>query len=52
MSNSVELLTDPISDIQKKYQIISDIVTKNNGKVHGSQSHITAANNLISGCIL
>jgi hypothetical protein len=27
MSNSLELLTGPIVDIQKKYEILSDIVT-------------------------
>ena len=37
MSNSIELLTGPISDIQKKYETLSDIVTEHNGKVHGSQ---------------
>ena len=39
MSNSFELLTGPIDTIQKKYEILSDIVTEQNGKVHGSQSH-------------
>jgi hypothetical protein len=37
MSNSFELLLGPIADIQKKYEILSDIVTEYNGKVHGSQ---------------
>jgi len=37
MSNSLELLQGPISEIQKKYEILSDIVTEYNGKVHGSQ---------------
>ena len=37
MSNSLELLTGPIETIQKKYEILSDIVTEYNGKVHGSQ---------------
>jgi len=37
MSNSFELLTDPIHTIQKKYEILSDIVSEYNGKVHGSQ---------------
>src|ERR671912_1153464 len=37
MSNSFELLTGSISDIQKKYEILSDIVSEANGKVHGSQ---------------
>jgi hypothetical protein len=44
MSNSFELLTGPIADIQKKYEILSDIVTEYNGKVHGSQSHIIQNN--------
>ena len=46
MSNSLELLTGPISEIQKKYEILSDIVTEYNGKVHGSQSHIGPGNNI------
>ena len=39
MSNSLELLTGPsVAEIQKKYEILSDIViTEYNGKVHGSQ---------------
>jgi hypothetical protein len=37
MSNSFELLTGPISETQKKYEILSDIVSEYNGKVHGSQ---------------
>lgn len=47
MSNSLELLSGPIDSIQKKYELLSDIVSEYNGKVHGSQSHIVA-NNLIS----
>ena len=40
MSNSFELLTGPIDTIQKKYEILSDIViVEHGGKVHGSQSH-------------
>ena len=46
MSNSFELLQGPITDIQKKYEILSDIVSEANGKVHGSQSHIGANNNM------
>ena len=38
--NSIELLSGSISEVQKKYEILSDIVTECNGKVHGSQSHI------------
>jgi len=39
MSNSFELLTGPTVDaIQKKYEILSDIViVEHGGKVHGSQ---------------
>ena len=37
MSNSFELLTGPIETIQKKYEILSDIVAEYGGKVHGSQ---------------
>ena len=45
MSNSLELLSSgDISEIQKKYEILSDIVTEYNGKVHGSQSHINGNN--------
>jgi hypothetical protein len=44
MSNSFELLTGPIDTIQKKYEILSDIVSEYNGKVHGSQSHIVPNN--------
>jgi hypothetical protein len=46
MSNSFELLTGSIQDIQKKYEILADIVTEYNGKVHGSQSHIVANNSM------
>ena len=37
MSNSFELFTGPIDTIQKKYELLSDIVSEYNGKVHGSQ---------------
>ena len=37
MSNSLELLQGPIAEIQKKYEILSDIVSEYNGKVHGPQ---------------
>ena len=37
MSNSCEILSGPIDVIQRKYEILSDIVTEHNGKVHGSQ---------------
>jgi hypothetical protein len=46
MSNSLELLTGSIQDIQKKYEILSVIITEYNGKVHGSQSHIVANNSM------
>ena len=46
MSNSLELLTGPVSEIQKKYEILTDIVSEANGKVHGSQSHIIAKNSM------
>ena len=37
MSNSFELLTGPVSEIQKKYETLSDIVIEASGRVHGSQ---------------
>jgi hypothetical protein len=41
MENSFELLTgSSVADIQKQYEILSDIVRDYNGKVHGSQYHI------------
>jgi len=46
MSNSFELLTGPIDSIQKKYEILSDIVSEANGKVHGSQSHMIQNNSM------
>jgi hypothetical protein len=46
MSNSLELLTGPLQDIQRRYEILSDIVTEYNGKVHGSQSHILPNNSI------
>ena len=46
MSNSFELLTGLIEILQKEYEILSDLVTEYNGKVHGSQSHIIAINNM------
>jgi hypothetical protein len=44
MSNSLELLSGPISEIQKEYEILSDIVTEVGGRTHGSQSHISPSN--------
>ena len=46
MSNSLELLQGSIADVQKKYEILSDIVSEANGKVHGSQSHIIAGSSI------
>ena len=46
MSNSLELLTGPIQDIQRKYEILSDIITELGGKTHGSQSHIMQNNSM------
>ena len=46
MSNSFELLTGPIDAIQKKYELLSDLVTEHGGKTHGSQSHNVANNSL------
>src|SRR5215213_11241061 len=43
--NSFELLQGPIETIQK-YEILSDIVSENNGKVHGSQSHMISNNSM------
>jgi hypothetical protein len=48
MSNSLELLQGSIADVQQRYEILSDIVSEANGKIHGSQSHIIAGNNSIS----
>ena len=46
-SNSFELLTGPIETIQKKYEILSDLViVEHGGKVHGSQSHIGTNNSI------
>jgi hypothetical protein len=46
MSNSFEYLQDSIVETQKKYEILSDIVTEYGDKVNGSQSHIIAINNM------
>ena len=46
MSNSFEYLQGSIAEIQKKYEILSDIVTEYGEKVHDSQSHIIAINNM------
>jgi hypothetical protein len=47
MSNSFEYLQGSIAEIQKKYEILSDIVSRYGGKVHGSQFHIIVANNTL-----
>ena len=46
MSNSLELLSGPIAEIQKKYEILNDIVMEYNGKVQGSQSNVMQDNSL------
>jgi hypothetical protein len=46
MSNSFELLTGPIETVQEKYEVLSDIVSEYNGKVHGSQSHMISNNSM------
>ena len=46
MSNSLELLSGPILEVQRKYEKLSDIVNEYNGKVHGSQSHVNG--NIVS----
>ena len=48
MSNSFELLSGPIDSIQKKYEILSDIViVEYKGKVHGSQSDTDSKTGLL-----
>lgn len=37
MSNSLELLSASITQVQKQYEVLSYIVIELNGKVHGSQ---------------
>ena len=37
MSNSFEFLQGSITDVQTKYEILSDIVIEVGGRVHGSQ---------------
>ena len=44
--SSLELLKGPIQDIQKKYEILTDISMEYNEKVHGSQSHIMQDNSM------
>jgi hypothetical protein len=52
MSNLFELLVGSIADILRKYEILSNIISEYNGKVHGSQLHIVAANNSIKSLIV
>jgi hypothetical protein len=47
MSNSFEYLQGSIVEIQKKYEILSDIVTEYGGKVHGSQRDTDSKTGLI-----
>ena len=42
----IELLQASIANIQKQYEMLSVIVTEHGGKVHGSQSHIIANNDI------
>jgi hypothetical protein len=51
MSNSLELITGSIDSVQKKYEILSDIISDQGGKTHGSQSHPTG-NNFLSWFIM
>ena len=46
MSNSLELISGPIAEIQKKYEILNDIVMEYNGKVQGSQSNVMQDNSI------
>jgi hypothetical protein len=47
MSNSFELLQGSIANIQKQYEMLSDIViVDHGGKVDGSQSHVIANNDI------
>jgi len=34
-----------VAEVQKKYEILSNIVSEYNGKIHGFQSHIVGTNN-------
>ena len=47
MSNSFELLQGSIANIQKQYEMLSDIViVEHGGKINGSPSHIIANKNI------
>ena len=41
MDNSFEYLQGSLDTIKKQYEFLSDIIRDCNGKVHGSQSHIS-----------
>jgi hypothetical protein len=45
MANSFELLLESRINIQKKYEVLSDIVRDYNGKVHGSVSYCNIVEN-------
>ncbi len=47
MSNSFELLQGSIKEVQKQYEVLSDIVIELNGKVHGSQRDRDARTGLL-----
>jgi len=46
MDNSLEILHGTAETIRKHYEILSDLIKKYNGKIHGSQSH-GLTNNII-----
>ena len=47
MANSLEVLQGSISEVKKKYQVLTDIIKQYNGKTHGSESHFIANNMLL-----
>jgi hypothetical protein len=44
MANSLEVLQGSISEVKKKYEVLTDLIKQYNGKTHGSQSHFIANN--------
>ena len=52
MSNFFELLQGLVADIQRKYEILSDIVSDIGGKVHGSQTDREPKTELINLSLL
>lgn len=44
MSNSYDLTSGHFSDIQKKYEILFDIITELSGKMYGSRSNVMQDN--------